>query len=187
MPLVSIIIPVFNCQAHLSNAIQSALDQTWQDKEVIVIDDGSSDKSFEIAQQFQKEGAIVITQKNRGASAARNAGLAIAKGEWIQFLDADDFLREDKIACQLKLLNTDREVAVCRTVHFIDDFTNQIPDGDNFFQAYLTDPKRFLIKLYGGFDYRLGMIQPNAFLVPRTIINKAGNWNEALSLDDDGE
>ncbi|MDB5208676.1 MAG: hypothetical protein JWR72_3751 [Flavisolibacter sp.] len=187
MSLVSIIIPAFNCEAHLSKAIQSALDQTWEEKEVIVVDDGSADRTLEIAQQFEKNGAKVITQKNKGASAARNAGLAIAKGEWIQFLDADDFLREDKVATQLALLKSEREVVVCKTVHFINDPTNAVPDGNDFFQAYLNDPLRFLIKLYGGFDYHSGMIQPNAFLVPRSVIDKAGKWDEELSLDDDGE
>jgi glycosyltransferase involved in cell wall biosynthesis len=187
MPLVSIIIPVFNCQVHLSKAIQSALDQTWQDKEVIVVDDGSTDKSFEIAKQFEKKGATVITQKNRGASAARNAGLAVAKGEWIQFLDADDFLRNDKLEKQLAGLNDYNEIAVCNTVHFVNDPVNATPEDDRFFQEYLNEPMRFLIKLYGGFDYNLGMIQPNAFLVSKDIIQKAGPWNEALSLDDDGE
>jgi glycosyltransferase involved in cell wall biosynthesis len=187
MSLVSVIIPVFNGEAHLAKAIQSSLDQTWNEKEIIVVDDGSIDQSVEIAKQFEKQGVIVVSQKNRGASAARNKGLEIAKGKWIQFLDADDFLLENKIASQLSLLKNHREIAVCKTVHFVGDLNNVIPDDDRFFNAYLKDPIRFLIKLYGGFDYVSGMIQPNAFLVSKEIIKKAGNWNEELSLDDDGE
>jgi glycosyltransferase involved in cell wall biosynthesis len=187
MSLVSVIIPVFNCEVHLVTAIESALNQTWEEKEIIVVDDGSSDASLEVARKFEERGVLVISQENKGASAARNAGLRVAKGEWIQFLDADDFLREDKIKTQLCLLKHDTDLAVCKTVHFINDRINAKPDNDDFFHDYLNDPLRFLIKLYGGFDFCSGMIQPNAFLVSRRIIDKAGKWNESLSLDDDGE
>jgi glycosyltransferase involved in cell wall biosynthesis len=187
MSLVSIILPTFNCEQYLAKAIESALNQTWLQKEVIVVDDGSTDRSFEIAHQFSNRGVVVIRQQNKGASAARNAGLSIAKGEWIQFLDADDFLREDKIELQLSLLKNSNQLSVCKTVHFIDEPDNSIPDDDHFFQKHLNDPLRFIIKLYGGFDYKSGMIQPNAFLVSRKIIDRAGKWNEELSLDDDGE
>jgi glycosyltransferase involved in cell wall biosynthesis len=188
MSFVSIIIPVYNSSRFLKRCIESALNQTWKEKEVIIVNDGSSDESLAIAKQFEKQGVIVIDQENKGASAARNQGLALAKGEWIQFLDADDFLREDKIETQLKSLKNEKEIGVCKTVHFIeDDWLNGVPDDDRFYQENLNDPLRFLIKLYGGFDYWSGMIQPNAFLVSRSIIDQAGKWNEELSLDDDGE
>lgn len=187
MSLVSVIIPVFNAETFLAKAIESALAQTWVEKEVIVIDDGSSDASLKIARQFEKQGVFVVNQANKGASAARNHGVALSKGEWLQFLDADDYLREDKIEVQMNALKNERQVAVCKTVHFIKDVSNAMPDDDRFFQDYLDDTLRFLIKLYGGFDYCLGMIQPNAFLVHRNLLHKAGKWNEKLSLDDDGE
>jgi glycosyltransferase involved in cell wall biosynthesis len=188
MPFVSIIIPVYNSSRFLKRCIESALNQTWKMKEVIIVNDGSSDESLSIAKEFETQGVIVINQENKGASAARNRGLAYAKGDWIQFLDADDFLREDKIELQLQSLEDNKDVAVCKTIHFIeDDWQNGIPDDDRFYQENLNDPLRFLIKLYGGFDYWSGMIQPNAFLVSRTIIEQAGKWNEELSLDDDGE
>jgi glycosyltransferase involved in cell wall biosynthesis len=188
MSLVSIIIPVFNCEKYLDKAIQSAVNQTWAEKEVIVVDDGSTDNSLQIAKKFEKEGIIVISQLKKGASAARNTGLKIAKGKWIQFLDADDFIHQDKIAIQLNQLTNEFEVGICKTVHFFeDDLSNAIPDDEVFYQQYLDEPLKFILKLYGGFDYWGAMIQPNAFLVSRTIIEKAGPWNEELSLDDDGE
>ena len=187
MALVSIIIPVYNCELHLATAIESALHQTWEEKEVIVVDDGSTDASFQVAKQYEKKGVTVITQQNSGASKARNVGLEVAKGEWIQFLDADDFLRDDKIEKQLAQVNNYNQLAVCKTIHFIKDVNKGVVDDDSYFNDYLNDPVRFLIKLYGGFDYRSGMIQPNSFLVSRSLIEKAGKWNESLSLDDDGE
>lgn len=186
--MVSIIIPVYNGAAYLEGAIRSALAQTWEEKEVIVVDDGSTDSSLAIARQFEANGVTIHTQANRGASAARNAGLALARGRWIQFLDADDVLHPDKLAVQRSLLNDERTIAICKTVHFFsDDLSDGLPDDEEFYRQYLDDPLRFLIRLYGGFDYWGAMIQPNAFLVPKALVDEAGPWNEALSLDDDGE
>jgi len=186
-PLVSIIIPAYNSEAYISSSIESAIKQTWENKEVIVVNDGSTDSTLTIARQYESSNVRVLSQKNQGASTARNNGLRAANGDYIQFLDADDFLREDKIETQLNLLTAQSQLAVCKTVHFFDGDKRPIADGDEFFQAYLDDPLRFLVKLYGGYDYQSGMIQPNAFLVPRGVIEKAGTWNENLSLDDDGE
>jgi glycosyltransferase involved in cell wall biosynthesis len=101
--LVSIIIPCFNAERYVAEAIQSALDQTHTDCEVIVIDDGSTDGSLNIIQGFGDK----IRWKsgpNRGGCAARNRGLQLANGEWIQFLDADDYLEPGKIKEQLSTL-----------------------------------------------------------------------------------
>ena len=88
--LVSIIIPAFNSEKYLSETVRSALAQTWPNKEIIVVDDGSSDGTLNVAKQFESRNVKVFTQKNRGAACARNAGLAIAQGDFIQWLDADD-------------------------------------------------------------------------------------------------
>src|SRR5580698_4662849 len=95
-PLVSIIIPSYNSENHLAETIKSALSQTWVNKEIIIIDDGSTDSSVQIAKGFESN-VKVLVQKNKGASAARNAGLKEAKGDYIQFLDSDDLLSPDKI------------------------------------------------------------------------------------------
>src|SRR5438132_1122109 len=96
MKLVSILIPVYNAEAFVAEAIQSALDQTWPAKEVIAVDDGSTDRSPEILEGFGGR-VKIIEQENRGASAARNRALNQAQGEFIQFLDADDLLSPDKL------------------------------------------------------------------------------------------
>src|SRR6266404_9870917 len=90
-PFVSIIIPVYNTEAFVADAIQSVLDQTWPAKEIIAVDDGSTDRSAEVLKSFAPR-IKVIEQENRGASAARNRALREAQGEFIQYLDADDFL-----------------------------------------------------------------------------------------------
>src|SRR4051812_17375713 len=96
-PLVTIAIPCFNAGLSIGAAVQSALDQSWPEKEIIVVDDGSLDDSLEVLERFGP--AIqVIRGEHRGGNAARNLALAQAQGEWVQFLDADDYLEREKIA-----------------------------------------------------------------------------------------
>lgn len=97
MVVVSVIIPVFNAQLHLKKCIQSLLQQTQQTCEFVFVNDGSTDASKTIIEDFQKLDAriIVINQQNQGVSAARNAGLQIAKGNYIGFVDADDTIDPD--------------------------------------------------------------------------------------------
>ena len=92
MPKVSVIIPIYNVEAYLRECLDSVLNQTLGDIEIICIDDGSTDCSAKILEEFAKDDRRirVITQSNAGAGAARNTGLAIAQGQWFSFLDADD-------------------------------------------------------------------------------------------------
>lgn len=192
-PLVSIIIPVYNSEKYLAECIESAVAQTWPNREIIIIDDGSTDNSLKIAQNYSGvSGVKIITQKNKGASAARNTGLKEAKGDYIQFLDADDLLSQNKIESQVKYLNESNDhLALCRTVHFFD--RNDHLKGTITNEWFCTDsnnPIDFLMKLYAGEDEMPGfggMIQPNAWLTPRKLIEKAGPWNEFRCPDDDGE
>lgn len=190
--LVSIIIPVYNAERHLAGCLESAIKQTWKNIEIIVIDDGSTDASLKVARTYADgKKIIVISQKNKGASAARNAGVKVAKGLYIQFLDADDLLSPDKIENQLDVLQGSvNQLALCRTIHFLDgedpaegEITNE------WFYADSSNPVDFLIKLYAGDEMPGfgGMIQPNAWLTPRALLEKAGPWNEFRCPDDDGE
>lgn len=99
-PLVSIVIPCYNAEKYVGEAIQSALDQTYPDCEVIVIDDGSTDGSLDVIRSFGDR-IRWETGPNRGGCAARNRGYQTGSGVWIQFLDADDFLLDTKIERQL--------------------------------------------------------------------------------------
>jgi glycosyltransferase involved in cell wall biosynthesis len=117
--LVSVIIPVYNCGESLHRTMQSVLAQTHQPIEVILVDDGSTDNSYTLAKQYESSQVQVLQQKNAGAAVARNTGLAIAKGVYIQFLDAGDVLSEAKIAKQVQALQKHPDkVAVCNYKQF---------------------------------------------------------------------
>lgn len=92
---VSIIIPVYNAAKYLAQCLDSVIDQTIKSKEIIVINDGSTDNSYEILKAYKKKfpKLIVINHKNSGASESRNAGLKMAKGEYVGFVDSDDFIK----------------------------------------------------------------------------------------------
>ena len=190
-PLISIIIPVHNAEKHLRQTIESAIAQSWQNKEIIIVDDGSTDGSVAVAKPYENKLVRVFCQPNKGASAARNTGLRHAKGNYIQFLDADDLLSEDKLHNQIKALqNNSNKVAVCSTVHFMDGSLHTsatVSDYEELFLINTNDSAYFLTNLWGGYGENGSMVQPNAWLTPRTIIDKAGPWNESLTVDDDGE
>lgn len=112
-PLVSIIIPCYNAAPYVGEAIQSALDQRYRNTEVIVIDDGSTDGSLEVIKSFG-DAIRWETGPNRGGSAARNRGIELARGEFIQFLDADDLLLPQKLERQMLFLrNHACELVTC--------------------------------------------------------------------------
>jgi glycosyltransferase involved in cell wall biosynthesis len=110
-PFVSILIPCYNAELWIGRAIESALVQTWPEKEIIVVDDGSTDHSLDIIQQF--DGRIRWEAgPNRGSNATRNRLLDLACGEWLQYLDADDYLLPGKLATQIEFAreHTDSDV-----------------------------------------------------------------------------
>ncbi len=98
-PRVTIAIPCFNAARWIETAVQSTLDQTWPEKETIVVDDGSTDGSLEVLASFGEK-IRVIRSEHRGGNRARNTAVQASTGEWIQFLDADDFLLPQKITRQ---------------------------------------------------------------------------------------
>jgi glycosyltransferase involved in cell wall biosynthesis len=112
------VVPCYNAERWLEACLDSALSQTWPAVEVVVVDDGSSDRSVEVARGFGDR-IVLVTGPNAGASAARNRGIAIARGRWIQLLDADDLLLPRKIeACLAAVGEPSREIPFSRHLTF---------------------------------------------------------------------
>src|ERR1700761_7775050 len=170
-PLVSVIIPVFNSERYLAETVSSVLNQTYKNIELILVDDGSEDGSLALAHTFESEHVKIFHQPNNGASSARNKGLAQAKGEYIQYLDADDLLSANKIEQQVIVLQKNPGyICTCPTAYFQDeeDFSNKKPT-EHWIKNGAADPVDFLIKLYGGDligpEYG-GMIALHSWLCP---------------------
>lgn len=108
-PLVSVIIPVYNCDRYLAQAIESVLNQTYQPLEIIVIDDGSTDNSAEVAKHFDSS-VRYYYQTQSGAATARNYGTELAKGNFFAFLDADDFWVKDKLTLQMQVFASEPDI-----------------------------------------------------------------------------
>lgn len=109
--LVSVVVPTFNCESYLAQAIESVLSQTYEPVEIIVVDDGSTDKSAAVAKSFGKS-ITYHYQRNNGCGAARNRGIKLAEGYFFAFLDADDIWIKDKLLLQIKAFNEDPELDV---------------------------------------------------------------------------
>lgn len=181
--LVSILVPAHNAARTIVATLESALAQTHARCEIIVVDDGSQDHTLSIAERFRPRGVTVVSQANRGASAARNHALTLAHGAFVQYLDADDLIAPDKIVRQLDRLRTSepRIVASCEWARF----TDEAPSGPLEPQEIWRDLSApdFLVACA---MHEL-MFPPIAWLIPRVVCDDAGGWDESLSLNDDGE
>ena len=183
-PLVSILIPAFNSEKWIADTLRSAIAQTWQRKEIIVVDDGSRDETLAIARQFAAEKVRVVTQNNQGAAAARNKAFSLSQGDYIQWLDADDLLAPDKIAAQMQVLG------MCQN-----NRTLVSSPWERFFYRYNRmqwvptalwsdlSPVEFLLRKM---EQNLFM-QTATWLVSRELTEAAGPWDTRLLGDDDGE
>ena len=183
-PLVSILIPVYNADPWIAEALESALAQTWANKEIIVVNDGSTDDTLAIAQQFASRGVTVLSQENQGAAAARNEALNTSKGDYIQWLDADDILAPDKIERQLKAL---RRCPGTRTLlsSAWGMFYYRLEKARFVRNSLWEDlsPQECLLRKLERGDF----MQTAAWLVSRELSTAAGPWDRRLLGDDDGE
>lgn len=112
MKLVSVIIPVYKAEKYIAATLQSVLEQTYKTIEVLIIDDGSPDRSVEVCQQFTDPRIRIIRQENRGLSGARNTGIHQAKGDYLAFLDPDDLWLPEKIEKHVEHLNSSPTVGI---------------------------------------------------------------------------
>ena len=183
-PLVSILIPAYNAEKWIADTLRSAVAQTWERKEIIVVDDGSTDRTVAVARQFESEQLRVVTHKHQGAAATRNLALSLSQGEYIQYLDADDLIARDKIAIQLEALEdsaSKRTLLSCSWGEFVYRFHRSefVPS------ALWCDlcPVDWLTR-----KMKLGVFMQTAtWLVSRELAEAAGPWDTRLLGDDDGE
>ncbi len=183
-PLVSILIPAYNAENWISDTVESALQQTWPRKEIIVVDDSSTDNTLAVARGFASKSVSVVTKPNGGASSTRNKAFSLAQGEFIQWLDADDLLAPDKIEKQMRAFD---ETADKRTL-FSSAWGRFLhrPDRAEFTPTSIwrdLPPVEWLLRKLKDNVF----MQTGVWLVSRELSEAAGEWDTRLLGDDDGE
>ncbi|USD43542.1 glycosyltransferase family 2 protein [Vibrio sp. SCSIO 43135] len=162
MNKVSVIIPTYNCKQYLNKALSSVVEQSHRDLEVIVIDDNSNDGSDELLQYWASVDSRikVLNQPGLGASMARNIGIAQATGDYIAFLDADDFWLPNKIVDQLELHQFYPEIALSFTnYNHLTESYQEIIDCFGYWDKFQSETRRFLL-----------LEQPLDFIIANNII-----------------
>ena len=176
MPKVSVIIPTYNRVAMLKEAVDSVLAQGFEDLELIVVDDGSTDGTSEEIKNYGGRVKLIQQPQNRGVSAARNRGILQAKGKYIAFLDSDDLWVKGKLKIQVEFLDSNPQYPLC--------YTDEI---------WIRRGKRVNPKLkhakYSGWIFEkclpLCTISPSSACMRKTLFAKVGLFDEALPVCED--
>jgi glycosyltransferase involved in cell wall biosynthesis len=181
LPLVSVIIPCYNAEGWVAESVQSCLDQTYKPIEIVVVDDGSTDGSLQVLAGFGDKIKLEIGP-NQGGNHARNRGIELSRGDYIQFLDADDLLAPDKIERQMEVLNGREDCVITAKWGRFYEFSDEVTISIEPIYADFT-PIEWAVSVLEG----KGMMPIHAWLTPRKIIERAGPWNEEVIINQDGE
>jgi glycosyltransferase involved in cell wall biosynthesis len=181
-PLVSILITAYNAEDTIAYTLESAVAQTWPRKEIIVVDDGSTDSTAEVAGGFKE--VRVVSTENYGLSGAQNNAFPLSQGDYIQYLDADDLLAPDKIERQLAALREFDSKRVLLSSPWAPFYhrTRHARFVRNSLWQDLS-PVEWLLRKMGENIH----MQNATWLVSRELAEAAGPWDTRLHLDQDGE
>lgn len=177
MPLISIIVPVFNGEITIRDTLESVLNQTFSDFELITIDDGSQDSTLDIISQIPDSRIKVFSYSNAGLAASRNRGLAQASGEYISFIDADDLWTQDKLEAQLNALIKNPQAGVAYS------WTDYIDESSQFLRrgSHITVNGDVLEKLL-----LVNFLENGSNpLIRREAFDSVGNFDESLPAAQD--
>ena len=180
-PLVSILIPAFNAAEWIAATIASALRQTWTRTEIIVVDDGSTDGTPDVARRTGGSRVTVVSTPNQGPSGARNLALQLSQGEYIQWLDADDLLAPDKIERQMAAGAGARTLlsGPWGTFYYGTQRARCTPTA----LWHDLTPVEWLLANIGGNVF----MPPMTWLTSRDLAQQAGAWDVGLRMDEDAE
>lgn len=173
---ISVIIPAYNAESTIESTLESVLNQTYQNLEIIVVNDGSTDRTLAVLAKYATKIKLISTA-NKGVSHARNTGLKYSKGEFIQYLDADDLLIENKIEIQLKALEAESgDVAYGNWQSFMD-----VNGVCKIKETNSKQLKKYIeVEIFTDF-----WCPPAALLYTKEIVDKIGGWKEWLPIIQD--
>lgn len=181
-PLVTVCIPAYNCGAFVADTLACLINQTYQNIQIVVVNDGSTDDTWKIINTSTDARIQIIDTKNSGAARARNTAYRHAKGAFIVFLDADDYLHNTFIAEQVKAAHQHpNAIIMADWVRFYDN-APALRNPNGSIQAVTF--RDWIITYWYNCN---PMTNPGRALIPRRAIEEAGLWNEELSLNDDLE
>ncbi len=172
---VSVIIPTYNRGWIIKEAIDSVLAQDYTEFELIVVDDGSTDHTSDVLDSYRNV-IKVLSQKNKGVSAARNRGIAEASGQFIAFLDSDDLWLSQKLSVQIEFFNQTPDVLICQTEEV------WIRNG------LRVNPKKRHKKPSGMIfkpSLELCLVSPSAVMIQRSLFDRVGEFDETLPACED--
>ena len=174
MPKVSVIIPTYNREKYIVETLQSVFEQTFTDYEVIVIDDGSTDNTADVLRPYLDR-IVYIRKPNGGQGSARNAGIKMAKGAYIAFLDSDDLWMPEKLLLQVSYLDEHPDVALVFSdaATFYDDEGNHVRTGELHFQGEDISFNRL---------FKMNFIPNLTVMVRKRSVEEAGLFDESKEL-----
>lgn len=173
-PLISVVIPAYNAEKYIHNAINSVLNQSYPNIEIIVVNDGSQDHTESTVTQYTNSKIRIISQSNGGMSNARNTGVRAATGEFIAFLDADDYWMPEKIQKQFRLLQQNPDLGFCSTQTRV-----ETPEGE-FVNEWLC-PSIQVSTLHTIFERNAAIAgSASSVLARMDLQNKVGFFDETL-------
>jgi len=169
-PAISVVIPAYNCASYLPAAIQSALDQSYPDVEVVVVNDGSPDNTDEVVQPYLDR-IVYVMQENKGLSGARNTGFRVSKGDFVCFLDADDILLANKFEKQMAVFEREPDLGVV-----ISGYYDMTDDGQTILQSVRKNWRRDAL------DHLLNheVFPPHAPLIRRAALENSALFPEDI-------
>jgi len=177
MPTISVIIPVYNGEITIQQTIESLINQTFIDFEIIVINDGSQDSTLDIISTIQDPRIKVFSYSNAGLSASRNRGISLASGEFISFLDADDRWTPDKLQAQLEALQANLEAAVAYSWTDYVDENGQVLRSGTRISVSGNVYEKLLVRNF--------LENGSNALIRRQAFTEVGNFDESLTAAED--
>jgi len=180
-PLISICIPAYNAEKYINQTMDCLLNQTYRNLELIVVDDGSTDKTLSILKSYSDTRLAVLQNPRKNAASARNHSFLNSAGKYIVFFDADDWIPNDFIECQLKCIKSENDIVAANWGRFYRDDLSSFKSDPNVMQVNLTYEEWILAY----WNTAAHITPPGRLFFSRKLVEQTPLWDESLTLNDD--